>query len=69
MIRWEAPLREVACSDCGSNDTEVSFEFLAFTHRICRSCGATFVTIGDPSRDRKFPFPFRRQKAHEPKPR
>ena len=47
MIRWEPTLHVVACSNCGSHDTRVSFEFLSFARRVCRNCGATFVTITD----------------------
>lgn len=66
MIHWETPLREVACRNCGSSDTRVSFEFLAFTRRVCRECGAAFVTIADPSGERTFTFRFG-HKAHTPK--
>jgi hypothetical protein len=47
----------------------VSFEFLAFTRRTCRDCGAAFVTIADPSGERAFTFRFGRPKAHTPKTR
>jgi hypothetical protein len=69
MIHWEAPLGDVACRSCGSTDTRVSFEFLAFTRRTCRDCGAAFVTIADPSGERAFTFRFGRPKAHTPKTR
>ena len=69
MIHWEAPLRDVACRKCGSSDTRVSFEFLAFTRRVCRDCGAAFVCIADPSGEHAFKFPFARTKAHTPKTR
>jgi len=69
MIHWEAPLSDVACRSCGSTDTRVSFEFLAFTRRTCRDCGAAFVTIADPSGERAFTFRFGRPKAHTPKTR
>ena len=67
MIHWETPLRAVECRNCGSSDTRVSFEFLAFTRRVCRDCGAAFVTIADPSGERTFTFGFTRSKAHTPK--
>ncbi|HEY3157318.1 MAG TPA: hypothetical protein VGJ78_00040 [Vicinamibacterales bacterium] len=47
----------------------MSFEFLAFTRRVCRECGAAFVTIADPSGERAFTFSFTRPKAHTPKTR
>ena len=69
MIHWEAPPHVVGCSNCGSSDTQVSFEFLLFTRRICRTCGLAFVTITDPSsRDRVFTFRFKRLSTHAHKP-
>jgi len=67
MIHWEAPLRAVACRNCGSSDTRVSFEFLAFTRRICPECGAAFVTIADLSGERVFTFSFTRSKPQLPR--
>ena len=45
MIRWEAPQGAVVCSYCGSEETDISFEFLAFTRHVCRACGEAFYTI------------------------
>jgi hypothetical protein len=66
MIHWEAPLRAVACGNCGSSDTRVSFEFLAFTRRVCPECGTAFVTIADLSGERVFTFRFHRRKRTIP---
>jgi len=66
MIHWEAPLRAVSCRNCGSSDTKVSFEFLAFTRRICPDCGAAFVTIADLSGERVFTVHFTRSKPQVP---
>jgi hypothetical protein len=41
----------MACGHCGSEETEISFEFLAFTRRTCRACGETFYTIAARSTD------------------
>ena len=45
MIYWEAQSNEmkVACSACGSVDTQVSFEFLCYTRHTCRVCSTTFT--------------------------
>jgi hypothetical protein len=67
MIHWEVPLREMACKKCGCSETRVSFEFLAFTRRVCPECGAAFITIADPSGERTFTFRFSGHKAHTPK--
>jgi hypothetical protein len=55
VIRWETPQGAIACGHCGSTETEISFEFLAFTRRICRACGETFYTMAPRStEDRVF---------------
>ena len=48
MIYWEAQSNEmkVACSACGSIDTQVSFEFLRYTRHTCRVCSTTFTHSG-----------------------
>ena len=48
MIYWEAQSSEmnVACSACGSVDTQVSFEFLCYTRHTCRVCSTTFTHSG-----------------------
>jgi ribosomal protein S27E len=48
MIYWEAHSNEmkVACSACGSLDTQVSFEFLRYTRHTCRACSTTFTHSG-----------------------
>lgn len=48
MIYWEAQSNEmkVACSACGSVDTQVSFEFLCYTRHTCRICSTTFTHSG-----------------------
>jgi len=51
MIRWEAPSGTVSCVSCQSGETRVSFEFLTFTRRVCRNCGAVFITVGERSID------------------
>jgi transposase-like protein len=52
MIRWEGPQRTVECGHCGSSDTEVSFEFMAFTRHHCRACGSSFTTFTGRSGER-----------------
>ena len=48
MIYREAQSNEmkVACSACGSVDTQVSFEFLCYTRHMCRVCSTTFTHSG-----------------------
>lgn len=48
MIYWEAQSNamKVACSACGSVDTQVSFEFLCYTRHTCRVCSTTFTHSG-----------------------
>jgi hypothetical protein len=50
MIYWEAQSNEmkVACSACGSADTQVSFEFLCYTRHTCCVCSTTFTHSGGP---------------------
>ncbi len=61
MIRWEGPHRTVECGHCGSIDTEVSFEFLAFTRYHCRACGTNFVIFSAGSREPGVPSFIRRK--------
>jgi hypothetical protein len=68
VIRWEAPQGAVACSHCGSEDTDISFEFLAFTRRVCRRCGDTFYTFAGRSTDRRV-FGMTRRKSRLTKER
>jgi len=52
VIRWETPQATVVCGHCGSEDTKISFEFLAFARHICRGCGEAFYTLTTRSTDR-----------------
>jgi hypothetical protein len=51
MIHWEPRSSNVACTSCFSSDTQMLFEFLAFTRHVCRACGQTFVTVDQPSNE------------------